>query len=110
SRAMDAAGRAWIALPSSSTTPLSGRWKPVTRLKKVLLPEPFGPITPTISPGQTEIAWPFSAVSPRNDLVRPRVASSGVPVRPAGAFVGAAGAAGVAPVGDAPGMMGGFLG
>ena len=76
----------------------------------MLLPEPLGPITPTISPGQTEIAWPFSAVSPRNDLVRPRVAKSGVPSRPAGALVGAAGPGGEAPFGDAPGMMGGILG
>ena len=76
----------------------------------MLLPEPLGPITPTISPGHTDIAWPFSAVSPRNDLVSPRVASSGGPDRPDGALVATAGPDGEAPVGEAPGMMGGFLG
>src|SRR5262249_20187776 len=47
--------------------------KPVTRLKNVLLPEPFGPLTPTISPLRTSMRWFFRATRRRNDLVRSRV-------------------------------------
>ena len=33
------------------SSPLSGISWPVTKLQKVVLPAPFGPITPTIAPG-----------------------------------------------------------
>ena len=65
------------ARPAKRIAPRSARRKPVTTLKKVLLPEPFGPITPTISPGRTSMAWFLSATRLRKDLVRPLVRSSG---------------------------------
>ena len=39
--------------PSSSTVPRSGRSTPSTQLKNVVLPAPFGPISPTRSPAST---------------------------------------------------------
>ena len=35
------------------TDPLVGRWKPLRTFKSVVLPAPFGPISPKISPGDT---------------------------------------------------------
>jgi len=42
-----------IARPSKRTSPVSGARKPVTRLKSVVLPAPFGPMSPTIAPAST---------------------------------------------------------
>ena len=39
-----------MSLPSKSTLPPSGRSMPSRQLKKVVLPAPFGPISPTASP------------------------------------------------------------
>ncbi len=39
-----------ISCPCHITFPLVGRIKPVTRLKRVVFPEPLGPIKPLISP------------------------------------------------------------
>ena len=41
------------------------------RLKVVLLPEPFGPMSPRISLGFTSNDTRFTAVKPPNSLVRP---------------------------------------
>ena len=46
------------------------------QVEEVLLPDPFGPMTPTISPARTVIAWPFSATTLLKDLVRSRVSRS----------------------------------
>jgi len=44
-------------------------------LKIVLLPEPLGPIRPTISPFSTPNDTPLTAVKPPKRLVRPWTAS-----------------------------------
>ena len=38
------------SLPLKTTDPVSGRSKPVSRLKKVVLPAPLGPINAVITP------------------------------------------------------------
>ncbi len=48
--------------PQNSTAPPVGLICPNMLLKSVVLPEPFGPITPTISPGPTEIETPSTAL------------------------------------------------
>src|SRR5882724_650757 len=57
--------------PSRLTRPASARWKPVTRSKSVDLPAPFGPITPTSSPGATANETSRLAITPPKRLVRP---------------------------------------
>ena len=39
----------WMSWPATSTRPALGVFEPVMSSKRVVLPEPFGPITPTIS-------------------------------------------------------------
>src|SRR5690606_18774882 len=51
-----------IALPSKATAPESGLRKPEITLSMVDLPEPFGPRSPTISPGATLISTPSRTV------------------------------------------------
>src|SRR5262245_47553328 len=51
-------------------------------LKIVLLPDPFGPIRPRISPFSTENDTSLTAVKPPNRLVKPRTASIRPPVEP----------------------------
>src|SRR6185503_17886239 len=50
--------------PSSVIAPPSGRNAPVTRLMVVVLPEPFGPIRPTISPRCRSAEKPATAAMP----------------------------------------------
>src|SRR5207248_6067392 len=45
----------------------------VNRLKTVVLPAPFGPISAWIVPRRTFRSTPRTAAKPRNSLVRPRV-------------------------------------
>src|SRR5215469_3192166 len=45
----------------------------VSRLKKVVLPAPFGPISAWISPRRTRRSTSFTATKPLNSFVRPRV-------------------------------------
>src|ERR1700678_4050791 len=47
-----------------------GASTPRTMLIEVVLPAPFGPSSPTISPGATSKLRSSTAVSPANDLVR----------------------------------------
>ena len=54
-------------------TPRSARRKPLTRLKKVLLPEPFGPDHADDLAARTSIPWSRSATRLRKALVRPLV-------------------------------------
>ena len=61
SRAMRCAGSAGISASSKRDLPASGRSAPEIRLSTVVLPEPFGPIRPKISPrrdGEAEIRRP----------------------------------------------------
>src|SRR5215210_8851343 len=48
---------------------------PVIRLKTVVLPAPFGPITLTISPSSTCRSRPSTTRRPPNDFVTPRSSS-----------------------------------
>src|SRR3954447_6332404 len=47
------ASRPTMLRPSKRMSPESGRYRPVMRLKSVVLPAPLGPITLTISPSST---------------------------------------------------------
>ena len=59
-----------------SGRPASAGWKPVIRLKAVVLPEPFGPMRALTDPSATSKLQPSSARTPPNDLVSPSTASS----------------------------------
>src|SRR6266571_575546 len=48
---------------------------PETQLKHVVLPEPFGPMSPRISPSRTSNETSARAVKPPNRFVRPRTLS-----------------------------------
>ncbi len=72
-----------MVTPSSRTVPESRSARPVIRLKRVVFPEPFGPITLTSSPGATTRSMPSAAATPPNRLVRPSISRSG-PGRAAG--------------------------
>src|SRR5207237_500079 len=91
-RATIALGRSPTRLaPSNVRRPLSGRTRPVTTLKNVVLPAPLGPISPMMPPRGTTRSTSWRATTPPKRLVRPctwRIAAS----RPAGAAE-AAGAA-----------------
>ena len=60
---------------AKTTRPSSGRRSPRRQLKNVVLPAPFGPMSPTDSPSSTVIDTSSSAVMPENRFVIP-VASS----------------------------------
>src|SRR6267143_3763398 len=53
--------------------PAEGSRNFVRRLKTVVLPAPFGPISAWIVPRRIVRSTPCTAVKPRNSLVRPRV-------------------------------------
>ena len=72
--------------PRNLTSPLSGTRKPFSTLKSVVLPAPFGPMTPRISRSRTSKLTSETATRPMNDLVTPRTSSSTVSgARPASA-------------------------
>src|SRR5271170_7709119 len=50
--------------------PASGRIVPAMRLSNVVLPEPFGPIRPSTSPGETTNDRPLTAIRPPKALVK----------------------------------------
>src|SRR5574337_1113431 len=64
SLAMRSAGTPVTLLPSSSSAPELGPSTPLIRLNAVVLPAPFGPIRPTISPLCTSSDSSFTATSP----------------------------------------------
>ena len=57
--------------PRTSPSRAVGAYMPAMQLKIVLLPEPFGPISPRISPSLTSKETFDTAVKPSNILVRP---------------------------------------
>src|SRR5438132_10105338 len=74
------AARPAISPPSKRIEPaLSGK-VPAIRLKIVVLPEPFGPMRPRISPGLTANDTPLTARNPPNRLARPATSSTLAPV------------------------------
>ena len=74
-RGPDACARARQARRASGrrrcTLPVSFRSVPQMQLTSVLLPEPFGPIRPSRSPGCTSRSMPSSATKPPKRLPRP---------------------------------------
>src|SRR3954452_561634 len=72
------ANRLWppMLLPWNSTSPDVGAYTPVIALKQVVLPAPFGPIRPRISPGRMSNETSSSATTPPNRIVTFRSASS----------------------------------
>ena len=89
----DAVGEPFVmSLPSKRTVPLSERWLPVMRLKTVVLPAPFGPMSPTMVPSSTSKETSFTALSPPKDLVRSadpsRLMGLPLPFRASGKRVG----------------------
>src|SRR6185436_6824311 len=59
-----------IFSPSSTMRPPSGRSAPVTRLKKLVLPAPLGPITAVNDPGAKCRLTSLMAVTPPKDFCR----------------------------------------
>src|ERR1051326_6964352 len=75
------------ARPSNLMAPSSGASTPVSRLKKMVLPGPFGPISARTLAGATSISSSLSAKNPPNRFVRPLIsrqaaARSGMARRP----------------------------
>src|ERR1700761_2127825 len=58
-----------IETPSNVTSPPSGAYRPEITLIAVVLPEPFGPTSPKISPGTTWKLTPSSAGKPPKRLI-----------------------------------------
>src|SRR5205085_7772998 len=70
-----------ISPPAKRIEPALGGKVPAIRLKIVVLPEPFGPIRPRISPGLTAKDTPLTARNPPNRLLRPATSSTSAPDR-----------------------------
>src|SRR5436309_10533946 len=66
--------------PRKLRRPASGRQKPAMQLNRVVLPEPFGPISPTISPSRTAKSTPSTATRPPKRLVTPLPSSTIIPL------------------------------
>src|ERR1700722_15296483 len=62
--------------PSRRTSPAVGLWKPERTLMSVVFPAPFGPISPTISPGSSVNETPSIAASPPKRTEAPSVTSA----------------------------------
>src|SRR5262249_43042712 len=71
--------------PAKYTAPASGRRRLVIRLKTVVLPEPLGPMRPTMVAGAISKEQSLTARSPPNSLVSPLTASVAGPPRGADA-------------------------
>lgn len=63
-RARSAAPSAVTGSPASSTFPAEGACMPEMTPKSVVLPEPFGPMMPRISPGWTVSVTSSSTLGP----------------------------------------------
>src|ERR1700680_4463333 len=68
-----------ISAPANFIEPADGGNVPESMLKIVLLPEPFGPIRPRISPRSTLNDTLLTAVKPPNRFTRPSTTSTAVP-------------------------------
>src|SRR5256886_2856350 len=75
SRAIAWASRPVSRRPRKTTSPAAGAKRPVSALKSVVFPEPFGPITPTVSPSATTTSTPSRATSPPKRTVSPVTSS-----------------------------------
>ena len=72
-------GRAVVmSVPSCNSEPDVGGVMPVTTLNSVVLPAPFGPITPNTSPAFTANETPSTAVTPPKRRVSPLTSRAAV--------------------------------
>ena len=87
-RAVIACGGMWTtSVPSNTIDPDVGLYTPVSWLKKVVLPAPFGPISATIAPRGMTKSMSSEAMSPPNSFrtfVATSRLSSGLISRPSG--------------------------
>src|SRR4051795_2826399 len=83
-----------ISAPSNRIDPAVGTSVPDSRLKIVLLPEPFGPIRPRISPRSTLNDTLLTAVKPPNRFISPSTTSTATPFLVQGRLFAAVGGAG----------------
>src|SRR5713226_9308189 len=60
-----------MSRPAIRMRPASGRSAPVIRLKRVVFPDPLGPMTPTSSPSSTAKLTPLTARTPPKALETP---------------------------------------
>src|SRR5205085_11711580 len=67
-----------MSSPQNSTDPDVGLICPRMLLKSVVLPEPLGPITPTISPGPTDRLTPSTALTAPYCFFMSRTSRNGV--------------------------------
>ena len=68
--------------PAKVIEPPSGSKTPAIMLNSVVLPAPFGPMTPQISPASTSNDTSSTATRPRKRLVTPSRARSALTGRP----------------------------
>src|SRR5262245_18627682 len=66
--------------PSARTVPLIGRTNPLSTLKNVVLPAPFGPINPHVPESKVTV-MPSSGVTPPKRTVRPAISIISPPPR-----------------------------
>src|SRR6266404_381771 len=71
-----------MSWPRKRIVPDVGLSSPVMQLTNVVLPAPFGPMTPRISPLRIVRSTPPTAARPPNRFVSWRTSSSGVPSSP----------------------------
>ena len=69
-------------LPASRTSPRSGDTSPPIELNRLVLPAPFGPISPNISPSATENVTSTLAATPPNVFETPSTSKNGVTTHP----------------------------
>src|ERR1700730_2647922 len=67
-----------MSRPSNTMRPAVGAICPLSRLKKVVLPAPLGPITECRAPSSTSRVTALTAVSAPNSLVSPSVLTRGI--------------------------------
>ena len=67
-----------MSFPLNFTTPELGLYSPAITFNSVVLPAPFGPITPTISPACTSKLKSLIATKPPKRLVTPATERTGV--------------------------------
>src|ERR1700720_4874645 len=77
-RAISWADRPVISLPRHNTRPEVGLCTPAITLNKVVLPDPFGPMMPTILSDWIEISTPANAITPPNSLRSPVIFRSAI--------------------------------
>jgi len=67
-----------MSSPSKTTRPSVGSYAPVMTLNSVVLPAPFGPMSPTDSPRSIEKVTSSTATTPPNRFVRPSPSSNAI--------------------------------